>query len=174
MPGRGMLSITGSDIEEYYDKTEFELMQEVDSYDLKVRCLFCNSNNLQLSYFKVEDYELFNFEKVSKDQNLHFFALKIEKLYDEFQAEISGKQVEEIHFLISCLRDSFNRLYTIPDEKFVIHYAGYFTILYTGKEDLKKGEYNLKIERLIHYGFSREQLVENINNKISTLIFSSF
>lgn len=159
-------------IEEYYEKTEFEVVALIEQWfkESNQTCPFCNSDNIEFLNVQIgeDDYELFNYQKFTNliNENNNFFILK-HILKDNNELKFSTRISEFYNdTLLLTTKDEIIKIITnSPANKFIPNSNGLFYLFISAYKN-NKNNYVFKIERFINYGITREEILKTLNNEI--------
>lgn len=152
---------------EYLNMTEYEANKIVEGW-LKDfgPCRNCGSYMIFPTNIEIGNKKLYDFNKLVEDLKSYgifgnLLILDLQNNYGEIELKIAGKQHNDRDFLEECSYEFFKVIDDIPNSKFVSKKTnGNFQLVISGKYENER--HNLKVERLINYGFSLEDIKQHI------------
>ena len=155
---------------EYQRLTEYDAMNKVENWrqEKNLTCDVCNSTNVEIMDIEVNDYPLYDFNRIarrcelsnkseSKDENM--FMLNIDKRNLRLVHDTGGSPSFHKDFLQKCLSEMIDTVKNRPDTNFRVHQNGNFFMCFTGGFDFNQGKQIVKLEKFRNAGLSREEII---------------
>ena len=159
----------------YLKMTEHECAEVLEKAlkNGNVKCDFCGSSNMECSKIEINDYILYNYNRIKencKTNNYELLELGIIKYYGKFQINIGCNENQSELFLKECIKQIIHTIIELPDERWLSDKnIGNFQICITGNIDKTNGKVNSQIQRLSCTGLNRKEIktwiVEYLNRK---------
>lgn len=167
-----MYQIIGGNEDEYKLKTEFEVCRTIITAYKKngLKCPICSSGNIQPLNIKVNNYKLFDFDRIAnrwKSTNEQMFMIFFTKIDNVISSQLGGRRRGiKMPFIISALKDISKRIQNIDNNEFVKHTKGNFCFCYTGDYDFDTTNAELQLERLYYFGFSKDEILTALQKEL--------
>lgn len=165
------------DVEKYKIKTEYEVSKIVEKWlrDDRKKCQRCGSPFLEASNIKIEDYSLFDYDKLSSnciEKNDELFVWTIRKIFPTVTFDRAGKVAQEPVFVRECFSMLINLVEQSTEDKFIFNERmGDLFICFTGKYEFDKDSFNPIIERFYSTGLRNDEVIKCINMQLSDFGF---
>ncbi len=149
---------------DFMTKTEYEVMKIVEQNNMQqnICCMFCDSKDLEYYEIKVEDYLLYDFERIGKnciDKGEVMLMINIEKNGHNIKLTPGGTLPIEENNLRKSLRKIVSVINASPYHRFSMKERGSTFICTTSDELLK----DFKIESFRSTGIHSATILGEIN-----------
>lgn len=158
---RRLYSIINGDPELIKQKTEFEVMEKLELWRSRDGnlCEFCSSPAVNVFDVKINDYPLFNFDRLvnrCKSEKGYLLVVQITKKDRDIKMNIGGSPVFDMSFLKDAILKVFGSIHERPDYIYKPHDKGSFYICISGFP--RQNGFDIKIERFDTLGISKYEL----------------
>lgn len=165
--------INDFELQQYKDKTEYEVMIEIERFrlDVGLKCQFCGSKNMEVNDIEVGG-PLYDFNKLvsrSKITDEYMLLINIDKRGSELITERGGSRVLDDEFFAFALDKARNLVCSLSNEKFTPHSKGNLLICLTGVYDNHEANFNIQIERFRICGLTKAEILNSFKE-----IFESY
>lgn len=162
-----MYSLIDGNYDKYQKKTEFEVMKTFERWVAEDNrtCEFCGSSNIEILEVEVNDYKLYDFNRLverceSESEYLLMFNI------DKSDSNISIRTGGSTNLPKAFIRDTIIKLIETsqerPDTNFLGQTNGNFFVCTSGSFDLFTNKSLVKIERFRSSGVTRKELLSAI------------
>ena len=142
-------------------KTEYELAKDLESLrrENKNVCEFCNSQNVEVLNVEVDDYLLFDYDRLKEEcikDGVFIISINIDKKDGKKMIKFDGEYDYDTEFILKTIQKSTNEINIIPEINFIQHAFGNFYICLVGNSN------ECKIESLRYSGFEKNEIIEGL------------
>jgi len=143
------------------EKTEYELAKDLESLrkENKNVCEFCNSQNVEVLNVEVDDYLLFDYERLKEkcvEDGIFIISINIDKKDGKKIIKFDGEYDYDTEFILKAIQKSTNEINLISETNFISHTFGNFYVCLVGNSD------ECKIESLRYSGFEKTEIIEGL------------
>lgn len=156
--------LNGGNKQEYQVKTEFEVMTLIENWRIRDNktCQFCGSSNVEVYEVEVEDYPLYNFNRLvekSKSQGEFLFLLNFDKTGSEISMRPGGSRNFHSKFLNLAIQMVIETIKNRPEDNFIPQKNGNSFIGISGGFDFFDEKPFAKLERFRSSGLTKKEML---------------
>jgi hypothetical protein len=155
---------------EYTYTTEYEGMNIVEEVrrENDITCQFCNSDNVEVFDISVDNYRLYDYERLADTYSfgeLHsFFMINIDKEGNTIELSTGGNLNLRAEFLEEALKKMLIIVRERPIDNFKLHQKGNFLMCVSGGYDFDKNRYIIQVEKFRTVGLSIREITKGIES----------
>ncbi len=166
-----IFKIDDMDLGDYKKLTDYYLMKRlITGYQNNgFKCKNCNSNNIQPMNLRVDDYFLYDYDRIGKrikGTDEQMYVLSLSKKDNIITPKIGGRENGvSAQFLSHMIFELYKIIEQTDEASFVRHQMGNFFVCFTGYYDHDTWNVGLRLERLYYFGFSKIELLEFLEKR---------
>lgn len=157
-------SEVGEELDFNKSLTDYEMSYRISNFlkEKQINCEFCESNNFDINEIRVDDYEIFSYDRLTdfdfyydyRDNDTEHLAIEINK-FDRKLSRNIGASIKRSAELFQSFKIFFlNHALSLPDSDFQDNANGKIYVCLTRKQN------KIQIEKFRHYGFSKAGVLQ--------------
>lgn len=159
--------ITDENDDEFRKKTEFEAISLIEIWrkEDKRNCVFCTSSNVEISDVAVNDYKLYDFDRLvmqCKITGEYMLIVNVNKRNSQISMQKGGSPELDQEFLKLAVSEIVNLIESKPEEQFKSHEKGNFHICITGGTIFRRLGPKIRIETVSLVGIAKDEILKAI------------
>jgi hypothetical protein len=164
-----LYSFMDGNSDEYQEKTEYEVMTLLERWRAEddKRCEFCGSSNVEVHEVEVNNYPLYDFDRLAercKSEGDYLFMINIDKRGSDITMRPGGNKEFHPDFLKDVILKIIDTINSRPNDNFVAQIKGNFFVCVSGGFDFFSNKSFVRLERFGISGLTKSELLSAIKS----------